>query len=178
MTHELFYVVSGLVVVVFLVGLAYTRRGSLSAAADGPAIQPVDLEAFRNLMDPAEREYLRGKLSASEFRAVQRRRLAAALDYVSCVKQNAAVLQELGEAARVAPQPEIAEAGIRLVDSALRLRVSAARVKTRLYAAWLLPGWDISSAPLADGYQDLCGLVAQLRRMRYANPAAHASAVR
>jgi hypothetical protein len=179
MTHELFYIASSLGAGVFLASVVYTRRHRVGVSpAVRPQILPVDLEAFRNLMDPAEREYLRAKLSASEFRSVQRRRVAAALDYVVCVKQNAAILQQLGEDARAAVQPEIAAAGAHLVDSALRLRVSAARLSARLYLGWMLPGWDASSAPLADGYQDLCGLVAQLRRMRYANSAVHAAAVR
>ena len=42
-----------------------------------PEIRPVDLEAFRNLMDTEEEKYLRERLPPAQFRAVQRKRLVA-----------------------------------------------------------------------------------------------------
>src|SRR5690349_21886050 len=58
--------------------------------------QPVDLLAFRNLISPLEEQYLREHLARSEFRSVQRQRLLAAIAYLDCVSNNAAVLLRLG----------------------------------------------------------------------------------
>ena len=79
-------------------------RGRASAVADASNLRgrtrSLDLVAFRNLVDPDEENYLRERLPRGEFRALQRERLRAALDYVQCVAANAAVLQRVGEAAR------------------------------------------------------------------------------
>src|SRR5206468_11937783 len=58
--------------------------------------RPVDLESFRNLIDPAEENFLRLNLSQRNFRIVQRERLRATLQYVQWASQNAAVLLRLG----------------------------------------------------------------------------------
>jgi hypothetical protein len=129
--------------------------------------RPVDIEAFRNLIDPAEEDFLRENLSASEFRAVQRERLRAAVEYVSCATHNAAILVGLGEAARVSPDPKIAEAGQQLLDSALRLRIYALLSIIRLYLGIALPGAHLSAGRLADNYQHLSSLAGQLVFMQY-----------
>jgi hypothetical protein len=60
--------------------------------------RPVDIEAFRNIIDPSEEDFLRANLPASELRAVQRQRLLAAAEYVGNVAHNAALLLRLGQA--------------------------------------------------------------------------------
>jgi len=175
MTHELYFVLGALATAGFIVSVAYGRRRGTNA--NPSQIMPVDLEAFRNLMEPAQREYLKRTLPRDQFRSVQRKRLMAAVDYVTCVKSNAVILQQVGESARAVADRQVAQAGEQLVDSAVRLRLYADKVKTRLYLGMLYPGLDVAPVAVADGYQELCGLVAQLRRMRYANAAVRSSAV-
>src|SRR2546430_12950059 len=104
--------------------LMYAVRGKTSPIAGLDDLvgrtRPVDIDAFRNLIDPAEEEFLRENLPASEFRVIQRERLRAAVEYVSCAAHNAAILVRLGEAARVSPDPKIAEAGQQLLYSFFR----------------------------------------------------------
>src|SRR5262249_6865961 len=88
-------------------------------------IRSGDVEAFRNLVDPAEEEYLRSHLSGREFRRVQRQRLWAAAEYVHSASRNAALLAAVGEAARSSPETLVAEAGSRLVESASQVRLFA-----------------------------------------------------
>ena len=52
-------------------------------------IRPVDVEAFRNLINPAEDEYLRHRLPPSQFRIVRRERLRAMAAYVQLIASNA-----------------------------------------------------------------------------------------
>src|ERR1700690_1536060 len=54
--------------------------------------RPVDLDAFRNLVDPGEEDFLRSSLLPPQFRAVQRERMRAALEYVRNTGHNAAYL--------------------------------------------------------------------------------------
>src|SRR5438034_9438404 len=104
--------------------LMYAARGKTSPVGEMYDLvgrtRPVDIDAFRNLIDPAEEDFLRQSLPAGEFRVIQRERLRAAVEYVSCAAHNAAVLVRLGEAARASSDPKIAQAGRQLLDSALR----------------------------------------------------------
>jgi hypothetical protein len=84
--------------------------------------RPVDLNAFRNLMDPKEEDFLRSNLLPRDFRAIQRERAISAIDYILNAMHNAAVLLRLGEAATRSSNQSIALAGRRLAENAIRLR--------------------------------------------------------
>lgn len=139
--------------------------------------RPVDIEAFRNLIDPDEEEFLRENLSGAAFRAVQRERLRAALDYVRCTSRNAAVLLRLGEAAGRSPDPGIARAGQQLVNSALRLRLYASLSMAKLWVGIVLPEAHLSPGKLLDNYQHLRGLASHLALMQQPARATLLSAV-
>ena len=156
--------------------LMYAVRGKASPVGELDDLvgrtRPVDIDAFRNLIDPAEEDFLRENLPPMEFRAIQRERLRAAVEYVNCAAHNAAILVGLGEAARVSPDPKIAEAGQQLLDSALRLRLYALLSIPRLYLGIVLPGAHLSAGRLVDNYQTLSSLAGQLVFMQHP---AHAS---
>lgn len=151
--------------------LMYAVRGKASPVAELDDLvgrtRPVDIDAFRNLIDPAEEDFLRENLPPREFRAIQRERLRAAVEYVSCAAHNAAILVGLGEAARLSSDPKIAEAGQQLLDSALRLRLYALLSIIRLYLGIVLPGGHLSAGRLVDNYQHLGSLAGQLVFMQH-----------
>jgi hypothetical protein len=151
--------------------LMYAARGKSPAVGELDDLvgrtKPVDIEAFRNLIDPAEEDFLRESLPAREFRAIQRERLRAALEYVGCAAHNAAILVRLGEAARLSLDPKIAEAGQQLLDTALRLRLYALLSTMRLYLGIALPGTRLSAGRLVDNYQHLSSLAGQLAFMQH-----------
>lgn len=139
--------------------------------------QPVDLAAFRNLVDSAEEEFLRANLPPGEFRTIQRQRMRAAVEYVSRAAHNAAILLRLGEAVRRQSAPEIAQAGQELVNSALRLRVYALFALCVLYARIALPGARISSGRIIETYQALTENAVRLTRLQDPAYAARVAAV-
>ncbi|MGH9603045.1 MAG: hypothetical protein ACRD24_11730 [Terriglobales bacterium] len=138
--------------------------------------QPIDLEAFRNLMDPAEQQYLREHVSGADFRRLERQRLRAARTYVRRAAHNAAVLVRLGEAARSSADPEVARAGQELVNSALRLRLNALIAESQLLIRMVLPAGRPSTAALLENYQGLIDRVARLSRLQQPAYAARAAA--
>ncbi len=150
--------------------LLRVTRGQAEMVRELPQLeghtQPVDLAAFRNLIDPAEEEYLREHLPRAKFRAVQRERLRAALDYVQRTAHNAAILLRVGEAARRDPSPEIAAAARELVNSALRLRINATLASMVLYARMVMPGTRISVARVIDAYENLSQGLVRLARLQ------------
>jgi hypothetical protein len=116
-------------------------------------IRPVDVQAFRNLTNPQEEEFLHTHLPPSEFRSVQRARLRAALAYVFCVANNAAVLIRMAEDARRSPDPSVAEAAQKLADSAMRLRLYAFQAGVKLSLAMIYPTGRTPSYELAEQYE-------------------------
>ena len=132
-------------------------------------IRPLDVEAFRNLIDPAEDDYLRRRLPAAEFRIVRRERLRAMAAYVQTAGRNAAILIRVGQSALAASDPATAEAAHRLVDDALLLRRNAAFALIRIYIALAWPNSGLAAEPILQGYEQLNGSAMLLGRLQ--NPA-------
>ena len=130
-------------------------------------IREVDVEAFRNLMDPEEEEFLRVHLPAPEFRTIQRQRLRAALDYLTAVSHNAALLLHLGQSARRSADARIALAGQQLVDNALRLRLYSALAICKLCVRIGFPAAVLQPSGIVERYQHMTEGAAQLGRLQY-----------
>jgi len=130
-------------------------------------IRPVDLEAFRNLTDPTEEQFLREHLSEREFRTIQRERLRAAVEYVGGVSHNAGILLRLAQAARQSPDLKVAEAGQKLLDDALRLRLNSILVGIKLRVELAMPGRAFQPSGIVDRYQQVTELAVRLGRMQY-----------
>jgi len=128
--------------------------------------RPVDLAAFRNLIDPAEEDYLRKQLPAGKFRALQRERMRAALEYVRRTAYNGAILLRVGGAARRDPNPEVAAAARALVNDALQLRLNAMRATVVLYGRIAIPGARISVGRVTDLYENLTQGLVRLTRLQ------------
>ncbi len=173
-----FLVAISLLILLFVLRAARGQAQTFSDLDDlNGRTRPVDIDAFRNLVDPEEEEFLRHNLLPCHFRVVQRERLRAALDYVRCTTHNAAILLRLGEAAAGSADPRIAIAGQQLVDDALRLRVYALLAMARLYLGIAMPGSPLSAARLLKSYQHLSDLAAQLVIMEHPTRVTRFSAI-
>src|SRR5438105_15359716 len=89
-----------LIVVSLVVLVAALQRGRPVALRDWRELPahtvPVDVEAFRRLLDRDDEQFIRSRLTGSQFRVAQRLRARAGFDYVARVRQNAAVLLVIG----------------------------------------------------------------------------------
>ena len=151
---------------VFLLWLRSRGPSGLNEADINSKIQSVDVEAFLNLVDPTEEEYLRHSLPAVDFRAVQRERMKVALDYVRALSKNGALLLQLGQAAKASPEPRVAEAGQHIVDNALRLRLYTLQVRIRLYAKIAFPTAKLEPTGVVSEYQEASNWAALLVRLQ------------
>lgn len=151
-------------------------RGSSQAKGTledvGTVTRPVDLEAFRNLVDPGEDQYLKKNLPAAMFRSVQRERLRAALVYVERSANNATVLLRLGEALG-REDAASAEMGREIADAALRLRVYALMVLVVLHARVWFPSITTPVHEVSTRYEELRDRFARLARTRRPAEAGH-----
>jgi hypothetical protein len=167
MTLAIVLIIAAAAGLIFILGITVTRSLRISENSSRSAkIQPIDVEAFRNLIDPAEDDYLRSRLSASEFRLVRRQRLRAMAAYVQTAGRNAAVLVLMGQGALTAPDAETAEAARRLVDNALLLRRNAAFALFRIYVALAWPNSGFAAVPVLHGYERLNGSAMLLGRLQ------------
>jgi hypothetical protein len=168
MNLALVLVVAALVALALILRLAVSRSLQVSSA-DARTIEPIDIEAFRNLVSPAEDAYLRRRLPPSEFRTVRRAQLRAAAAYVQTAARNAGVLIGIAQAALASPDARTIEAAQQLIDQALLLRRNAAVALVRIYVALAWPGAGLAASPILDGYRDLSGSAMLLGRLQ--NPA-------
>jgi hypothetical protein len=139
------------------------RRGSSNRS---PAIRPIDVDAFRNLINPAEDDYLRRRLPPPAFRRVRRARLRAMAVYVQVAGQNAAVLLHVAEAALASSDPQIAEASALMVRDALLLRRNSTVALARIYIALAWPRSDFAAVRVVDRYEKLSGSAMLLGRLQ------------
>jgi hypothetical protein len=155
-----------LAAVLMSVGLWWLAKGRAVPASllENPAahFRYVDVEAFRNLIDPAEEEYLRQRLAAADFRRIQRERLRAAVDYVFGAAHNAALLVRVAEAAQQSPDPATVSAAGKLLESAIQLRLNAFNAVVRLYLGMVLPASRSSSIAMVERYESLTRQVVML----------------
>jgi hypothetical protein len=166
-------IITSVLVIISLLGLLFLIRlakgqgfGSSALADPRPHLRPVDIRAFRNLVDPAEEEYLRSHLLPADFKMVHRERLCVVIGYIVCASHNASILVKMGEQARRSADPLVAEAGEKLVDSAVRLRLFAFQARGKLYLGILLPGRRLSSLGLAESYERMTLQGFQLGRLQ------------
>ena len=130
------------------------------------SIRPLDIEAFRNLINPDEDDYLRHHLLATEFRYVRRKRLRAMAAYVHVAGSNAAVLIRVGEAAVASGDARVAETARQLVNDALLLRRNTTVALVRIYIALAWPNSDFAAARVIDRYEQLSGSAMLLGRLQ------------
>lgn len=132
-------------------------------------IEPVDVEAFRNLTNPAEENYLRTRMTRSEFRTVRRARLRALAGYVQAADRNAVCLIRVGQSAAASLDQVTADAAKQLVNQALLLRRNAFFVLIGVYVAFVWPNARIAAVPMLDAYGEMSGAAMLLGRLQ--NPA-------
>ena len=171
MTIAIILVVAALGTLIVI--LTFTvSQGLQSSGRTGPAteIRPMDVAAFRNLVDPAEDDYLRRRLPASDFRLVRRERLRAMAAYVQLAKRNAEVLVRIAQNATLAADPQRAEAARRLEDNAHLLQRNCTFAIVKIYIALAWPNSSLAAAPVLQSYEELNNSAMLLGRLQ--NPAA------
>jgi len=144
----------------------YTNLNEVTAK-----LRPIDVDAFRNLIDEREEQFLRESLPWREFRSIHCERMLAAVDYIRGAAQNAGILIRLAEAATSDPDPTVVTAAQNLLDNATRVRLYAFQEIPRLYMSILLPGINHAPHSLAERYDKMTRQGTTLRCLRTPAPA-------
>lgn len=150
--------------------ILYLFKGHRAAVNDldelAAQLRPVDVAAFRNLIDEREEEFLREHLPGRQFRSVHRERMFAAAEYVRGAARNAGILVRLAEAAKNDSDPEVCAAAERLLDNALSVRLYAFQVVPRLYLSALIPSVKHTPQAVAEKYDLATSQMTMLRILR------------
>jgi hypothetical protein len=163
-------VIAAVLALGIILRLAVTRSLQTRESADlATTIHPIDIEAFRNLINPAEDDYLRLRLPPAQFRIVRRERLRAMAAYVHVAARNAVVLVSVGEGALASGDPRIAGAAQQVVNDALLLRRNTTVALARIYLALAWPNSGFAAVRVVDRYERLSGAAMLLGRLQ--NPA-------
>ena len=138
-------------------------------------LESLDVDAFLNLIDGREEDYLRTQLPPGVFRRIRRERMLAAMQYVWHAAKNAQLLMHLTEAAKANGDAEIADAADELYKEALKLRVCALQMLVRLLVSAALPGRGELSPAFARDYQAISCRFSRFARMQAGAEAARAA---
>jgi hypothetical protein len=172
-------VIAAILTLSIILRLALTRslqvNGSGALAA---SIRPIDIEAFRNLSDPDEDDYLRIRLAPRQFRMVRRERLRAMAAYVEAAGRNAGVLVRVGEAALGSGDARLTAPAQQLVNDALLLRRNATVAQARIYLALAWPDSGFAAVRVIDRYERMSGAAMLLGRLQNPGVAVRLSASR
>jgi hypothetical protein len=146
----------------------FAGRSSSHANLDELAVQlrPIDVNAFRNLVDEREEEFLRQRLPAREFRSVHRERMLAATEYVWGAARNAGILIQLAEAGKADPDPTVVAAAENLLENASRFRLYAFQVVPRLYLSAVIPYVSHAPQAMAEQYDLISRQMVMLQCLR------------
>jgi hypothetical protein len=167
-TIALIFALIGLLALALIV---YLAKGHLTSDADWQKLtdqlRPVDVAAFCNLISATEQQYLHDHLPSRDFRNIHRERMQAAVEYVRCAAHNASILMRLGEAASQHSEASVREAGQKLVENGLRLRLYAVQLVPRLYLSMAFPKAGPATDVLADTYDNMSRQVVMLNRLHF-----------
>ena len=115
----------------------------------------IDMDAFQNLVNPSETHFLQRSLSPAQFRIVQRERTLAAAEYVRHIAHNAGILIQLGQIARLNPDPQLSEAARMMVERGAHVRIMATLVLMKLYAQSVVPALPFTVEDIFRDYRTL-----------------------
>jgi hypothetical protein len=170
MNLAIILVVAALFALLVILRVAVSPRLQISRSSGlAGQIQPLDVEAFRNLTDPNEDEYLRRHLPSAELRNVRRMRLRAVAAYIQVAARNAAVLIQVAQSALNSSDHNTAAAAQELVADAILLRRNTVFALFRIYVALAFPTAGFAATPILEGYRQLNGSAMLLGRLQ--NPA-------
>jgi hypothetical protein len=163
MNPALAYVVMACAVAAALVYLAARHRSESSDIDKARFLMAnLDIEAFRNLVDPEEDAFLQSRLPEQQFRKIKRERAWAALAYATALSKVALEFSRFGHALRHSPDPSLVDLGREVASVAIHLRLLALKATGRLFIAAAFPKLpQRSPRSLFEQYGRSAGLVAR-----------------
>jgi hypothetical protein len=155
-------VLAAVALLVVLGAAVFRQRGQLKSTEELESRwQKVDMEAFLNLVNPAEERYLRRSLSATEFASIQRHRVRVMWEYLGRLSANSKLMMQAAQMVQHHGSPEQMQEATRLVGAATRMRVLIFAVDAYLIVRFLLPQTQDPVRTLVGKYGELTQMFTQ-----------------
>jgi hypothetical protein len=139
--------------------------------------RPVDLNAFRNLLDRDDELFMKEKLPRSKFVRLKRHRIRVTARYVARIASNASGVLHVGETARLSPLPEVASTAAQVMELAAQIRLQCLVALAKLSLEYAMPSLQLTPAMLVPKYQSLRENVRRLGDLQTQNPIPLATAI-
>ena len=123
--------------------------------------QRIDMEAFLNLVDPAEERYLRQNLTGSDFRSIQRLRVRVMWEYLGRLAFNSKLMMQAGQMVQHHGSAEHLQQATQLVATAGRMRMLICAADVYLAVRFLLPETQDPIRRLVANYDALTQMFTQ-----------------
>ena len=121
----------------------------------GQSFRPVDLSAFRTLIDRDDELFMKEKLPRSKFVRLKRQRIRVTARYVGRIASNASAVLHASEAMRLSPVPEVASAAVQVMELAGQIRIQCMVALAKLSLEYAVPSLQLTPALLVPRYQTL-----------------------
>jgi hypothetical protein len=121
----------------------------------GQNFRPVDLSAFRTLIDRDDELFLKEKLPRSKFVRLKRQRIRVTARYVGRIAANASAVLHASEAMRMSPMPEVASTAVQVTELAAQIRIQCLVALGKLSLEYAMPSLQLTPALLVPRYQTL-----------------------
>lgn len=138
------------------------------------AMRPLDLQAFRSLIDRDDERFLRTRLSRADFARLKRQRISVTFKYVGRISNNAAAVLRMAEVARQNNDVQVVEAATQVIDTATQIRMQCMVAFAKLSLEFMVPSLQLSPAMLAPRYQVLRDTLVRLSSLQNVEPLANA----
>ncbi|HEY6248975.1 MAG TPA: hypothetical protein VI685_03385 [Candidatus Angelobacter sp.] len=138
------------------------------------AEKPLDLSAFRTLMDRDDEAFLREKLPRAEFIHQKRLKIRVTWKYVRRIADNSAVFMRQASEERTNSDQTVAETAQQIGEQAAQLRLNCLAAFAKLTVEFAIPSVQLTPAMLAPKYETL---KQNLSRLHPQQPAPLASAI-
>jgi hypothetical protein len=132
----------------------------------GQSIRPVDLQAFRTLMDRDDEIFMREKLPRGKFFRLKRQRIRVTFRYVARIASNASAVLHMGEAASMSATPEVANAAAQVMELATQIRLQCLLAMGKLSLEYIFPSLQLTPGMLVPKYQSLRDNVSRLGHLQ------------
>jgi hypothetical protein len=158
-------------VVLFYMAVRNRRRQAVQS------LRPVDLAAFRTLLDRDDELFIKEKLPRSKFVRLKRQRIRVTARYVARIASNASTVLHESEAARLSPTPEVAFTAAQVMELAGQIRVQCMLAIFKLSLEYAIPSLQLTPAMLVPKYQTLRENVRRLGDLQTQNAIPLANAI-
>jgi len=150
------FVLFALVAAVFFALVARKRApGDVSYLGLLARLEPIDVPALLNLIDPRELEFLKSNLDSAALARLERKRCRAMIVYVRRIVHNTDILMMCADAATRSEVKEISTAGAELLNLAMRTRMRALSTLALLYGGLVFPSLSAGVPLTVAGYTDI-----------------------